>query len=95
MFNEPDDEEASEVVKRLYLTASALKKDLQMAVGLVDHFFEVDQFLDRCLKWKRGVVSCKEVYEDTQRPSNERSPLFSLSLLSGPILCIPRCLITL
>jgi hypothetical protein len=41
-----------------------------MADGLVDHLFEVDNFLDRCLKWKLGVASCKEVYEDTQRQSN-------------------------
>lgn len=95
MFNELEDEEASELVKRPHLTISALKKDLQMADGLVDHFFEVDNFLDRCLKWKLGVASCKEVYEDTQRQSNQRSPLFSLSLLSAPILCIPHCLITL
>jgi len=54
MFNEPEDEKASEVVKRPHLTTSALKKDLQMADGLVDHFFEVDHFLDRCLKWKNG-----------------------------------------
>jgi len=61
MFNEPENEEASEVVKRSHLTTSALKKDLQMADSLVDHFFEVDHFLDRCLKWKHGVASCKEV----------------------------------
>jgi len=36
MFNEPEDEEASEVVKRPHLTTSAMKKDLQMADGLVD-----------------------------------------------------------
>lgn len=85
MFNEPEDEEASEVVKRPHLTTIALKKDLQMADGLVDHFFEVDHFLDRHLKCKHEVASCKEVYEDTKRQSNQRSPHFSLSLLSAPI----------
>jgi hypothetical protein len=65
MFNEPEDE-ASEVVKRPHLTTIALKKDLQMADGLVDYFFEVDHFLDRHLKCKHEVASCKEVYEDTK-----------------------------
>jgi hypothetical protein len=44
MINEPEDEEASEVVKRPHLTISALKKDLQMEDGIVYHFFEVDHF---------------------------------------------------
>jgi len=39
MFTGPEDEEASVVVKRSHLTSSALKKDLQIADGLVDHFF--------------------------------------------------------
>jgi hypothetical protein len=77
MFTELEDEEASEVVvKRCHLTTSALKKNLQMTDDLVDHFFEVDHFLGRSLKSMHGVASCKEVYEDTQRQSKQRTPLF-------------------
>lgn len=101
LFNEPEEGEDSKVIaKRLNLTTSVLEKGLQISVHLVDHFFEVDHFLNKYLKFKceRGAVaaSCREVYEDTQiKANNQRSPIFSLSLLSLLLQCIPHCLITL
>lgn len=53
---------------RPWLTITALKKGLQVADDLVNHFFEVDRFMERCLKFKHklegAMAQYKNVYKD-------------------------------
>jgi hypothetical protein len=49
---------------RSQLTTSALKKGLQMVDDLVDHFFEIDHFMDRCLKFKCEMEAVMALYKE-------------------------------
>jgi hypothetical protein len=46
-----------------------------MADDLVDHFYEVDDFMERCLKFKREMEAvmapCKDVYKDVQNKAKQ------------------------
>jgi hypothetical protein len=46
-----------------------------MADDLVDHFFEVDHFMERCLKFKREMeavmATYKDVYKDMQKKAKQ------------------------
>ena len=56
-LSEPEDEEYSDaVVQRPRLTTSVMKKGLQLADKLVDHLFDIDNFTDRCLRYKMKTV---------------------------------------
>jgi hypothetical protein len=63
-----------------------------MADDLVDHIFEVDLFMERCLEFKREMEAVmepyKEVYKDMQRKKKQTKVASSLSLLSPPPPCI-------
>jgi hypothetical protein len=56
-LSEPEDEEYSDaVVQRPQLTTSVMKKGLQLADNLVDHLFDIDNFMDRCVRYKMKTV---------------------------------------
>jgi hypothetical protein len=87
VFSEPENEDSYAVVERPELTASAVKKYLQ----LVD-VFEVDHLMNKCLKFKHKMedvmASYREVYEDMQKQqSNRRSPLAVFCLPLRHALC--------
>ena len=64
-LSEPEDEEYSDaVVQRPQLTTSVMKKGLQLADKLVDHLFDIDNFMDRCLRYKMKTVT--ELSENIQ-----------------------------
>jgi hypothetical protein len=52
-----NDEDSNNVVERPQLNANTLKKGLQMVDDLVDNFFEVNLFMDMCLKFKHSMES--------------------------------------
>uniref|UniRef100_UPI0035902DA6 tigger transposable element-derived protein 1-like n=1 Tax=Myxine glutinosa TaxID=7769 RepID=UPI0035902DA6 len=70
-----DDRDSEGIVERPQLTISTVKKGLQMADDLVDHLFEVDHFMERCLKLKREMdtvmAPSKEVYKDMQTKAKQ------------------------
>jgi hypothetical protein len=79
------------IVKRTQLTTSPLKEGLKMADYSVNHFFGVDHFMDRCLKFSttqrlHGNIE-RFTKTRTRSQSNWTSPLFSLSPLFP--LCMP------
>jgi hypothetical protein len=88
MLGEPYDVgNSNTVVERPQLTAIDLQKGLQMVCDLVDNFFEVNNFMDRCLIFKHimeaAMATFKKVYEDMQKwQSNQISTLSSTSLQS-------------
>ena len=95
MLCEPkDDEDSDNVVERPQLTAATLKKGLQMVDDLVDNFFEVNLFMDMCLKFKHNVESVvtpyKEVYNYMQKKA-EQVMFISLSSLLSPLLPCTVC----
>jgi hypothetical protein len=58
MLSEPEDEENSDtVLDRPLLTASTLKKGLQVMDYLVSNLSEVAHFVDRCLKFKHEIYA--------------------------------------
>jgi NifB/MoaA-like Fe-S oxidoreductase len=64
-LTERDDQEDSDaVVKRPHLPSSALKKGLQMADDLVSHIFEVNHFINRCLKIKHKMEAVTAHYNN-------------------------------
>jgi hypothetical protein len=95
MFFEPkDDDDSDNVVERPHLIASTLKKGLQMVDDLVDNFFEVNLFMDMCLKFKHSMESVmlpyKEVYNYMQKKA-EQVMFISLSSLLSPLLPYTVC----
>jgi hypothetical protein len=75
------------------LPTSALKKGIQMMDNLVDHFFEVDHFMERYLKFEHEMEAVmapyKETYKGMQKKAKQpKSPSSSSSLLSPPPPCI-------
>jgi hypothetical protein len=72
MLGEPHDAgNSNTVVERPPLTAIALQKGLQMVCDLVDNFFEVNNFMDRCPTFKHtmeaAIATFRKVYEDIQK----------------------------
>jgi hypothetical protein len=64
-LNEIDDQEDSDAVgKRPQLPSSALKKGLQMADDLVCHVFEINHFINRCLKIKHKMEAVTAHYNN-------------------------------
>jgi len=55
VFSEPKDEDLYAFVESPQLTASALKKCLQLVNVLVHYAFEVDHFTNKCLKFMHKV----------------------------------------
>lgn len=95
MLCEPkDDEDSDYVVERPQLTASTLKKGLQMVDDLVDNFFEVNLFMDICLKFKHNMDSVmtpyKEAYNYMQKKA-EQVMFILLSSLLCPLLSCTAC----
>jgi hypothetical protein len=66
VLSEPEDEDS--VMKWSQLMTSALKKGLQMADDLTDHFFEVNHFRHNFLNFKHEMKAVmapyKEMYMD-------------------------------
>jgi hypothetical protein len=50
-----DEEDSETVVQRPQLTTGALKKGLQMVSDLVVHLFEVEDFVERRMKFKHTI----------------------------------------
>jgi hypothetical protein len=92
-LSDAEDEDSDGVVQRSELTSSAMKKGLQLADKLVDHLFRVENFMDRCLRYKmKAVMEDTHMYTRTcrRRQSSQGSPLSPLSLAAPPppyILC--------
>jgi len=86
-----DDEDSDYVVERPQLTACTLKKGLQMVDDLVDTFFEVNLFMDTCLKFKHSMKSVmtpyKEVYNYMQKKAEQVMFILLSSLLSLLLPC--------
>jgi hypothetical protein len=70
----PEDEYSDDVTKRPQLT-SAVKKCIQLVDDLVHYFFEVNHFINKCLKYKHKIEAVLtlfiEVYEDLQKKAKE------------------------
>jgi len=49
-------------MSRPQLTVNALKKGVQVADTSDSHFFEFDQFMDRCLKYKHEMEAVMTLY---------------------------------
>jgi len=87
VLNAPEDEKNSDtVLDMLHLTASTLKKGPQVMDESVNNFFDIDHFMDRCLKFKRCRLSCyytrKCVTTRTKKQKNKKLPLSSLGFQS-------------
>lgn len=63
-LTERDDQDSDAVVKRPQLSSSALKKGLQMADDLVSNVFEVNHFINRCLKIKYKMEAVTAHYNN-------------------------------
>ena len=64
-LTERDDQEDSDaVVKRSQLPSSALMKGLQMADDLDSHVFEVNHFINGCLKIKHKMKAVTSHYNN-------------------------------
>jgi hypothetical protein len=74
LLSEPD-EDSDIAVERPHPTTITLKKGLEMTDDIVSHCFEVDHFMDSCLKLKHDmkVVTApyKEVYKDMQKNAKQ------------------------
>jgi hypothetical protein len=94
VFEPKDDDDSDNVVERPHLTSSTLKKGHQMVNDLVDNFFEVNLFMDMCLKFKHGLDSVmspyKEMYNYMQKKA-EQVMFISLSSLLSPLLPYAVC----
>jgi hypothetical protein len=90
VFSKPEDEDLYAFVESPQLTASAVKKCLQLVDVLVHYVFEVDYFTNRCLKFVHKmevmIASCMAVCEDMRKPA-KKSKVTSFSLLSLPSPC--------
>lgn len=56
VFSEPEDEDSCAVSESPHLTASAVRKCLQLVVVLVHYVFEVDCFMNKCPKYVYAQV---------------------------------------
>jgi len=94
-----DDEDSDNVVERPQLTASTLKKGLQMVDDLVDNFFEVNLFMDMCLKFKHNMeyvmTPYRKVYNYMQKEAEQVMFISLPSLLSSLQPCTVCYTITL
>jgi len=90
VFSEPKDEDLYAFVESPQLTSSALKKFLQLVNVLVHYVFEVNHFMNKCLKFMHKIevmiASCMAVCEDMRKPA-KKSKVTSFNLLSLPSPC--------
>jgi hypothetical protein len=70
-----------------------------MADDFVDHFFEVDHFMERCLKFKREMeavmATYKVAYKDMQKEAKQREDYLLLHKAFSFLLCHAFCVVTL
>jgi len=82
VLNAPEDENSDTVLDMPHLTASALKKGPQVMDDSVNNFFDIDHFMDRCLKFKKCRLSCYHtrncVTTCIKKQNNKKLPLSSL-----------------
>jgi hypothetical protein len=87
VFSEPEVEDLYAVVENPQLTANAVKKCLQLVDVLVHCVFEVDHFMNKCLKCMHkmeAVIALRmAMCEDLRKPAKQ-SKVTSFSLLSLP-----------
>jgi len=73
------EQEEDSDMSRPQLTVNALKKAIQVADTSHSHFFEFDQFMDRCLKYKHEIEAVMTVYRLCRWHSNQGHPFLHKS----------------
>jgi len=91
-----EEEEEDSDMSRPQLTVDALKNGVQLADISDSHFFEFDQFMDGCLKYKHemeAVMTLDSCVRLCRQHSNQDHPFFT-SLLSASPPCTLHCVTT-